>query len=110
MLRILARLILVGPVLTLALAGARADVALPLHFEMRPAEQVRAAVAATYGGALIAECGARLKANADTACLTAKRIDDAAFAARGREIVERYGTRLVAAWINAIDPAVYDAE
>ena len=86
---------------TMALATA-----LPAHAEhpLGPPEQrIRDSFATPYAGALLKNFVKSVRRSADGTCLQEKALDDAALAARGSELLQRYGIQLLKQIDETID-------
>ncbi|MBR0824982.1 hypothetical protein JQ596_05505 [Bradyrhizobium manausense] len=71
--------------------------------EKDKATRVREAFASPYGKAMTAELGKSLRSSADPACLADKGINADQLEPRGRDIVIKWGTRLVEGLLAPID-------
>ena len=68
---------------------------------------IRDAFASDYGKAMIAELGKSLRTSADPECLKSKAIAPDQLEARGRDIVIKWGTRMMEGIASIVDPKVY---
>jgi len=68
---------------------------------------IRDAFASDYGKAMVAELGKSLRTSADPACLKSKAIAPDQLEARGRDIVIKWGTRMMEGIASIVDPKVY---
>jgi hypothetical protein len=68
---------------------------------------IRDAFASDYGKALVAELGKSLRTNADPDCLKSKAIAPDQLEARGRDIVIKWGTRMMEGIASIVDPKLY---
>jgi hypothetical protein len=95
--------------LTLALAAVlpvRAQGLLPTS---EPADQqIGAALATPYAGALLQNFVKSVRENADSACLKDKGFDDAALIARGSALLQRYGEHMVKLMEENVDRTAYE--
>jgi len=73
-----------------------------------PAAMVREAFASPYGRALIAELGKALRAGADPACLSSKRIAADQLEPRGEALLIKWGTRAAETTMSYLDAAAYE--
>ncbi|UGY27279.1 hypothetical protein [Bradyrhizobium septentrionale] len=71
------------------------------------AAKIRDAFNSAYGKALSAEFGKSLRDNADPACLASKGIEAGQLEARGRDVVIKWGARLIDGTDALIDQKVY---
>ena len=84
--------------------------ALPAARAQAPAEPavlVREALASPYGQAMIAELGKNLRSSADPACLASKAIAADQLEARGRELMTKWGTRMMEISVSFIDKNIF---
>ena len=68
---------------------------------------IRDAFASDYGKAMIAELGKSLRTSADPECLKSKAIAPDHLEALGRDIVIKWGTRMMEGIASIVDPKVY---
>jgi len=68
---------------------------------------IRDAFASDYGKAMVAELGKSLRTSADPACLKSKAIAPDQLEARGRDIVVKWGTRMMEGIASIVDPKLY---
>lgn len=74
--------------------------------EQTRAEQpglIRDAFASDYGKALVAELRKSLRANADPACLKSKAIPESQLEARGRDLIVKWGSRMMEGTTSVVD-------
>ncbi|MHC2330756.1 hypothetical protein [Bradyrhizobium sp. USDA 4454] len=71
------------------------------------ATKIRDAFNSAYGQALSAELGKSLRDNADPACVASKGIETGQLEARGRDIMIKWGARLIDGTDALIDQKVY---
>lgn len=92
------------PVALLALhaVGARGQIPIELR-EHTPAEMARDAFASDYGRLVVAEFGKTLRESADAECLQSRKIDADQLTERGREIMQRHGSRILDAYWKLYD-------
>ena len=69
---------------------------------------VRGAFDTAYGKALVAELGKSLRKDADPACLTAKGIKPDQLEQRGRDLIVKWGEKMMQTANSFIDPKVYE--
>jgi hypothetical protein len=103
--RLYALAMVVGLLFTQAAPSARAQ-----SPGQAPADQgplVRQALASAYGKALSTEFGKSLRANADPACLNSRGIPGDELESRGRELVIKWGARMLEGAASVIDPKAY---
>src|SRR5262245_41677210 len=81
-------------------AYAQIDSFLP---EMTPAEAARTAFEQPYGKALVAEAAKVFHRSADPRCLAERKLDEPQLEAKARELLLRYGTRMVEAYVGLVD-------
>src|SRR5262245_314970 len=72
-------------------------------FEITPAEAARTAFEQPYGKALVAEAAKVFRRSADPRCLAEKKLDEPQLEAKARELLVRYGTRMVEAYGGLVD-------
>src|SRR5262245_39099417 len=82
-------------------AYAQFDSFLP---EITPAEAARTAFDQPYGKALAAEAAKVFRRSADPRCLAEKKLDEPQLEAKARELLVRYGTRMLEAYQGLVDP------
>jgi hypothetical protein len=68
---------------------------------------IRDAFASDYGKALVAELGKSLRSSADPDCLKSRAIAPDQLEVRGRDIVIKWGTRMMEGIASIVDPKVY---
>ena len=68
-----------------------------------PEQRISKAFATPYAEAMIRTFVKSVRRSADNACLEQKAFDDAAIAARGRELLQRYGTQMLKLLNDGID-------
>jgi hypothetical protein len=68
---------------------------------------IRDAFASDYGKAMVAELGKSLRTGADPECLKSQAIAPDQLEARGRDIVIKWGTRMMEGIASIVDPKVY---
>jgi hypothetical protein len=69
---------------------------------------VRGAFDTAYGKALVAELGKSLRKDADPACLTAKSIKPDQLEQRGRDLIIKWGEKIMLTANSFIDPKLYE--
>jgi hypothetical protein len=99
------RIVLVAALLVFAALPAAA-----LISDAPPATLVRDALDAPYGRAMLARFAAAAEKTADAACRRARGLDAAAVAAGLRDVMERYGVRMMTLVEDAHDRAAAAAE
>ena len=64
-------------------------------FQMAPAEAARTAFEQPYGKALVTEAAKVFRSSADPRCLAEKKLDEPQLEANARELLIRYGARMI---------------
>jgi hypothetical protein len=72
-------------------------------FEITPAEAARTAFEQPYGKALVAEAAKVFRRSADPRCLAEKKLDEPQLEAKARELLVRYGARMIEAQVGLVD-------
>jgi hypothetical protein len=99
--------IAVGLLLVAGISPARAQLPLQTPGE-QPGPLMREAFASTYGQAFTDELGKALRNGADPACLVSKKLVEADLRQRGRDLMIRWGTRMLEQSASLIDAKAYE--
>ena len=70
---------------------------------MTPAEAARTAFEQPYGKALVTEAAKVFRRSADPRCLAEKKLDEPQLEAKARELLVRYGARMIEAYRGLVD-------
>jgi hypothetical protein len=71
--------------------------------EMTPAEAARTAFEQPYGKALVTEAAKVFRRSADPRCLAEKKLDEPQLEAKARELLVRYGARMLESYGGLVD-------
>jgi hypothetical protein len=100
--------LMIAAALLLGGAPTAAHAQSPAESSAKLPSLVRDAADSVYGKAMLAELGKSLRKNADAACLTAKGITPDQLEPRGRDLIVKWGLRVMNTANSFIDPKVYE--